>query len=81
MHEYCLQNVQTSKDAVSAIETGDAQRLADCMVAAQDAFDRVAGNCPVQLASPVLHRVINDPFVKSLSLAVKGEFYRLVLWL
>jgi hypothetical protein len=39
MHEYVTRNIAISKDAIHAIECGDAALLGDCMNRAQRSFD------------------------------------------
>jgi hypothetical protein len=73
MHEYVSSNVTICASATSVIESGDITQLAAAMTAAQSSFDKCAApNCPSQLTSPVLHRVMSDECLKGLSLAIKG---------
>lgn len=51
-----------TREAVQAMEQGDASRLGMLMVRAQEYFDRYAiPACPEELAAPVLHRVLAHP--------------------
>lgn len=53
-------NRQIVKQAVAALQEGDAERLGALMTEAQAAFDRYAiPACPEQLTAPVLHGVLN----------------------
>ena len=53
-------NRQIVKQAVAALQEGDAERLGALMTDAQAAFDRYAiPACPEQLTAPVLHGVLN----------------------
>lgn len=73
MHEYVHGIEEIAKNAKQAIEEGDISLLARSMNEAQTLFDRCAApNCPDQLTSPALHRIMNDEFVRRESLAVKG---------
>ncbi len=52
-------NKQIVQQAVEALQAGDAQRLGELMVEAQDNFDRYAvPACPEELTAPVLHSVL-----------------------
>ncbi|MBN1138422.1 MAG: NTP transferase domain-containing protein, partial [Anaerolineae bacterium] len=52
-------NRRIVRQAVEALQEGDAERLGALMTEAQAAFDRYAlPACPEQLAAPVLHRVL-----------------------
>ena len=59
--------------ACKAIEKGDAEILGKIMIDFQNNFDRkVAPACLDQLSAPVLHEVLNDKTIKSLSYGAKG---------
>ena len=59
--------------ARQAIENGDSERLGRIMVEAQKLFDeKVAPACPDELASPVLHSVLNDPKIQQWIYGAKG---------
>lgn len=59
--------------AVSYISSGDAEKLGALMTQAQVLFDeKVAPMCPEELAAPVLHRILEDSVVKSLTYGAKG---------
>ncbi len=76
------QNVQTAlgrdnvlfiDKACQAIESGDVEELGKVMVEYQENFDKkVAPACPDQLVAPVLHEVLKDEILKSLSFGAKG---------
>lgn len=73
MHEYVHGIEKIAKIAKEAIEIGDVPLLANCMNDSQTLFDRCAmPNCLSELTSPKLHKIMNDSFVRSESLAVKG---------
>ncbi|MGC8878520.1 MAG: sugar phosphate nucleotidyltransferase [Anaerolineae bacterium] len=53
-------NQRIVRQAVEALQAGDAERLGALMVEAQEFFDRYATPaCPEELTAPVLHRVLN----------------------
>jgi UTP-glucose-1-phosphate uridylyltransferase/mevalonate kinase len=55
-------NIQQASDA---LQQGDAERLGQLMVEAQDNFDRYATPiCPEELTAPALHAVLNYPAIK-----------------
>ncbi len=55
------------------IEQGKVILLGRLMTDAQTQFDEyVAGCCPVELTAPVLHSLLDDPEVRSMSLGGKG---------
>lgn len=59
--------------AVSYLSSGDAPRLGALMTEAQELFDeKVAPMCPEELTAPVLHSILNDPVVQSLTYGAKG---------
>ncbi|MCM1126514.1 MAG: sugar phosphate nucleotidyltransferase [Lachnospiraceae bacterium] len=59
--------------AVSYLSSGDASKLGALMTEAQELFDeKVAPMCPEELTAPVLHSILNDPVVKSLTYGAKG---------
>ena len=59
--------------ARQAIESGDAESLGRIMKYAQELFDeKVAPACPDELESPVLHSVLNDPYLQPLIYGAKG---------
>lgn len=60
-------------DARQAIESGDAESLGRIMKYAQKLFDeKVAPACPDELKSPVLHSVLDDPYLQPLIYGAKG---------
>ena len=59
--------------AVNYIKEGDVEALGKLMTEAQQIFDeKVAPMCPSQLQSPVLHKLLSDPNLQSLSFGGKG---------
>lgn len=59
--------------AMACIRSGDVQELGRIMQEAQRLFDRcVAPACPGELCAPVLHSVLADDVVRSLSYGAKG---------
>ena len=56
-----------------AIEEGEPEELGRIMVEAQTLFDtKIAPACPDELASPVLHSVLNDPNLQPWIFGAKG---------
>ncbi|CAN0498331.1 unnamed protein product, partial [Ectocarpus sp. 12 AP-2014] len=74
VHRYIRDNAQLAWRAVSAIEQGNAQELGRAMTAAQQSnFDEAAiPICPSEFSSPLLHKVMSDQRVKSLTWGIKG---------
>ena len=70
---FCDVNHKVLAKAKKYIEEGDAKKIGELMNYAQSKFDKlVAPMCKEELASPTLHKVLNDKQVKSLSLGGKG---------
>jgi len=68
-----VDNHEIISRAKKAIEVGDSEELGRIMTDAQELFDdKIAPACPDELASPVLHSVLNDEYIKSLSFGAKG---------
>lgn len=66
-------NQEIIKETIEAMKMGDATRIGQLMIKAQKLFDEyVAPACPSELASPILHSIMNDIFVKANTLGVKG---------
>ena len=66
-------NERIASEAIHYIETGDAVSLGALMKQAQMLFDeKVAPMSPEELASPVLHSVLNDEVIQSLTFGGKG---------
>ena len=60
-------------EAIDCIENGEVEKLGKIMGIAQENFDKkVAPACPEELTAPILHSVINDPYLKSISYGIKG---------
>ena len=59
--------------AREAIEEGNPEKLGKVMTDAQVLFDeKIAPACPEELASPVLHSVLNDSYIRGLIYGAKG---------
>ena len=66
-------NKEIVLESIKCIENGDVEGLGNLMVKAQENFDQnVAPACPIELTSPVLHKVLNDSYIKELSYGRKG---------
>lgn len=66
-------NREITERAMKYITSGEVEKLGQLMIEAQELFDRkVAPMCPEELTAPVLHSVLNDETVKSLTLGAKG---------
>jgi galactokinase len=58
-------NERNVRRAFTAVQQGDAQSLGMLMAAAQADFDRLVGpHCPEELASPVLHDLLQSDFIR-----------------
>ena len=58
---------------IEAMGRGDAEEIGKLMDESQRIFDeKIAGVCPSEFNSPLLHAVMQDPKVRELSLGVKG---------
>lgn len=59
--------------SLACIEKGDIENLGKLMDRAQEVFDKyVAPACPQELTSPVLHKTLNNEYLKELSYGRKG---------
>lgn len=59
--------------SIKYIESGDTQSLGKMLTKAQDNFDKyVSIACKEELTSPILHKVLNDNYIKELSYGSKG---------
>lgn len=66
-------NQKITSRAITYISQGDAEKLGELMTEAQALFDeKVAPMCPEELTAPVLHAILDDPTVKSLTYGAKG---------
>ena len=66
-------NLRIVDQAAAAIQAGDAKRLGELMVEAQEEFDRYAmPACQSQLTSPKLHALLADPALHPFSWGGKG---------
>lgn len=66
-------NRKITSRAITYISQGDAEKLGELMTEAQALFDeKVAPMCPEELTAPVLHAILDDPTVKSLTYGAKG---------
>ena len=68
-----INNKKIIEESIKYIEDGDVEALGKTMIKFQENFDKyVAPACPEELTSPVLHKVLNDKTIKSLSYGAKG---------
>lgn len=66
-------NQYITKRAVEYMSSGDSEALGALMTEAQSLFDdKVAPMCPEELIAPVLHSVLEDETVRSLTFGAKG---------
>lgn len=65
-------NQEICTEAIEAIADGDAIKLGQLMIRWQDNFDKKVMPASDELRGPVLHSVLNDPVIKSLTLGAKG---------
>lgn len=66
-------NQAITQKAMTYISQGDSVSLGALMIEAQQLFDqKIAPMCPEELTAPVLHSVLNDEKVKSLTYGAKG---------
>lgn len=66
-------NKEITSKAIEYIREGKLEELGSLMTYAQRVFDeKVAPMCPSQLTSPVLHRTLEDPNIKTLTYGGKG---------
>lgn len=66
-------NKETVLASLECIEKGDVKGLGILMQKAQEIFDKyVAPACPQELTAPILHKTLNDEYLKSLSYGRKG---------
>ena len=66
-------NQDITARAMEYISKGDIEKLGALMMEAQRVFDeKVAPMCPSELTAPVLHSVLNNEKVKSLTYGAKG---------
>jgi UTP-glucose-1-phosphate uridylyltransferase/mevalonate kinase len=67
------ENAAIVESARVAIAEGDARKIGELMREAQGSFDRsLAPLCPDELASPILHRLLDDPAIQTLIWGGKG---------
>ena len=68
-----VDNEKIVLECVKYIETGDVKKFGETMNNAQKNFDyKVSPASIEQLKSPILHKVLNDKYIKSLSYGGKG---------
>ena len=68
-----IDNDKIVHKCIEYIENGDIEKVGMMMIEAQKTFDKkVAPACPQELTSPVLHKVLEDEYIKSLSYGRKG---------
>ena len=66
-------NKEIIDKSVICINNGNSEELGKLMIRAQEVFDKyVAPACPEELTSPVLHKTLNDKYLKELSYGAKG---------
>ncbi len=66
-------NLDITERAMRYISSGEVEKLGALMTEAQKLFDeKIAPMSPDELASPVLHRTLNDPEIKKLTFGGKG---------
>ncbi len=66
-------NKEIVLQAIECIEKGEIKKLGELMNKAQDNFDNnVAIACPDELYAPILHKILNDKKIISLSYGRKG---------
>lgn len=66
-------NQKIVRQAISAIQKGDAKTIGKLMTEAQQAFDKyLQPACPSQLTAPVLHKVLNHESLKPYIYGGKG---------
>ena len=59
--------------SIKYIESGDTENLGKMLTKAQNNFDKyVSIACKDELTSPILHKVLNDSYIKDLSYGSKG---------
>lgn len=68
-----IQNQEITRRAIGYISSGDAQKLGQLMIEAQELFDqKLMPMCPEELTAPVLHSVLQDENIKALTYGAKG---------
>ena len=66
-------NIDIVTQAIQCMDVGDDVRLGQLMNEAQEVFDRkIAPACPDELASPILHSLLNDENIQKWILGRKG---------
>ena len=66
-------NLDITSRAIDLITSGEVEQLGKLMTEAQSLFDeKVAPMCPEELKAPVLHTILNDPYIKDLTYGGKG---------
>lgn len=67
------QNQDITKRAMDYISSGEVKKLGELMIEAQELFDqKLMPMCPEELTAPVLHSVLQDETVRSLTYGAKG---------
>ena len=68
-----IDNDKIVHECIEYIENGNVEKIGKMMNYAQKNFDKkVAPACPQELKSPVLHKILDDEYIKSLSYGRKG---------
>lgn len=66
-------NKKIVKQAEKCIKNGNIKKLGKLMIYSQRLFDKyVIPICPSELTAPLLHNILNDPFIKKHSYGGKG---------
>lgn len=66
-------NREIINDAIICLENGKNEEYGKLMVKAQEIFDKyVSPACPEELNAPVLHSILKDEYIKTLTYGAKG---------
>ena len=65
-------NKKIVEESIKYIENGDTESLGKMMIKAQENFDKNVSIASSELIAPVLHKVLNDEYIISLSYGRKG---------
>lgn len=68
-----LDNILITDKAKEYLSEGNAEKLGELMIEAQDLFDKkIAPMCPEELTAPVLHSVLSDENIRKYTYGAKG---------
>ena len=68
-----IKNKEIVTKGIEYIENGEVEKFGKLMIKAQESFDQyVAIACKEELTAPVLHKVLNNPYIIDLSYGRKG---------